>query len=79
MTLRLHAFIEIICMMTAEVAVERVAFLLPVRELSGTSLGLEANYGDWSVLEGCSVTPGKCQVTAWNYFFLLHAFQIIIY
>jgi hypothetical protein len=58
MTLRLHAFIEFICMMAAQAAVERVAFLSRVRELSGMRLGLEATYRDWSVLVGlvgCSI------------------------
>jgi hypothetical protein len=42
-------------MMAAPVAVERVAFLLRARELSGTRPGLVATYRDWSVLVGCSV------------------------
>ena len=62
--LRLHAFIEFICMMASQVAVEWVAFLLRVRELSGTRLGLEASYRDWSVLVGFSVPPSKCRDTA---------------
>jgi len=43
--------------MAAQLAVERFAFLLRVRKLSGTRLGLEATYRDWSVLVGCSVPP----------------------
>ena len=55
MTLRSHAFIEFICMMAGPVAVERVAFLLRAREISGTLQDLEVTCHDWSVLGVCSV------------------------
>ena len=64
MTLRLHALIEFICMIAVQVAVERVAFLERVREISGMRLGLEATYREWSVLVGCSVPASKCRVTS---------------